>query len=285
MSVSEVKYRRPLNSEQIVVLDTLFRYRFSTNEQLARYFSKQSGKAVQKRLAILEAQGYIAKHYDGSYKLRGKPAEYYLLPKGARVLREKLKKEKSSLIITDQAIKNLYKDKNASGSFIAHSTSVFNIYLSLRNLYGDKPHFFTKTFMNIEKYDYIIKPLPDAHIALVVGDTDSKQRKRFFLDYSEDDVPFFVLIRRIKKYIKYYEEDEWPGDVFPVVLFITESPRRQKQLQRRIAKELRDAYMEDDDMIFATTTIGALAASTKEADAIWQLVSDPEEVLDLYSIT
>ena len=154
------------------------------------------------------------------------------------MLREKQDK-KSSLIITDQAIKNLYKDKNASVSFIAHSMSVFNIYLSLRNLYGDKPHFFTKTFMNIEKYDYIIKPLPDAHIALVVGNKDSKKRKRFFVDYFEDDVPFFVLIRRIKKYLRYYEEDEWPGDVFPVVLFITESPRRQKQLQRRIAKETK----------------------------------------------
>ena len=43
--------------------------------------------------------------------------------------------------------------------------------------------------------------------------------------------------------------------------------------------------MEDDDMIFATTTIGALAASTKEADDIWQLVSDPEEVLDIYSLS
>ena len=42
MSVSEVKYRRPLNSEQIEVLNILFRFRFSTNEQLARYFGKQS---------------------------------------------------------------------------------------------------------------------------------------------------------------------------------------------------------------------------------------------------
>lgn len=284
MSVSKVKYRRPLNSEQIEVLNILFRYRFSTNEQLSRYFNKQSGKAIQKRLAILEAQGYIAKHYDSSYKLRGRPAEYYLLPKGARLLREKQDK-KSSLIITDQAIKNLYKDKKASVSFISHSKSVFDIYLGLRNLYGDNLRLFTKTFMNIDKYHYLIKPLPDMHIALRGGVNNPKEGKRFFVDYFEDDVPFFVLIRRIKKYIKYYEEDEWIGNVFPVVLFITDSPRRQKQLQRRIAKEISAAWMDDDDIVFATTTIEALAASSEEASDIWQLATDTDEVLDLYSIT
>ena len=284
MSASEVKYRRPLNREQIEVLNVLFRYRFITNEQLARYFGKQSGKAAQKRLAILEAQGYISKHYDGSYKLRGRPAEYYLLPTGARLLREKQDK-KSSLIITDQAIKNLYKDRNASVAFIAHSKSVFDIYLGLKRLYGDKLNMFTKTYLNIEKYDYFIKPLPDAHIAMRIGNKDSKKRKRFFLDYFEDDVPFFVLIRRIKRYIKYYEEDEWIGNVFPIVLFITETTRRQKQLQRRIVKEISAAWMDDDDIIFTTTTVGALNKSIKEEDKIWQLATDTEEVLDLYSIS
>jgi len=74
----EPKYRKQLNQEQIAVLQMLYRFRFASNEQVAKFQEKPGSKAVQKRLKILEDQGLIAKRYDKSYKLQGKPAAYYL---------------------------------------------------------------------------------------------------------------------------------------------------------------------------------------------------------------
>jgi predicted transcriptional regulator len=77
----EPKYRKKLNEEQVAVLQLLWRFRFASNEQIAKYQQKPNSKAVQKRLKILEDQGLIAKRYDKSYKLQGKPAAYYLTPR------------------------------------------------------------------------------------------------------------------------------------------------------------------------------------------------------------
>ena len=131
MSNIKSKYRRPLNDDQLYVLELLFRFRFGDSAMLATCFDKPSSKSVQKRLKILEDQGYIAKRYDKSYKLLGKPAAHYLLPKGAKLFRAHIEKPDD---IPDQAIKNRYKDKDASDKFINHSFGIFNVYLKLHSL-------------------------------------------------------------------------------------------------------------------------------------------------------
>src|SRR5437868_6830189 len=80
----EPKYRKKLNEEQVEVLQMLYRFRFASSEQIAQFQGKPNAKAIQKRLKILEDQDLIAKRYDKSYKLQGKPAAYYLTPNGAR---------------------------------------------------------------------------------------------------------------------------------------------------------------------------------------------------------
>ena len=84
--MNEVKYRRPLNKQQVRTLHLLYWYRFCTSKQLARSFDKASSKAIQNKLQILEAQELIGKRYDKSYKLAGRSAEYFITPKGARAL-------------------------------------------------------------------------------------------------------------------------------------------------------------------------------------------------------
>ena len=66
----EPKYRKKLNEEQVAVLQLLWRFRFASNEQIAKYQQKLNNKAVQKRLKILEDQDLTAKRYDKSYKLK-----------------------------------------------------------------------------------------------------------------------------------------------------------------------------------------------------------------------
>lgn len=275
MSSSEVRYRRPLNSDQLIVIGLLFRFRFGTTEYFAWRFNKPSGKHIQKRLNILEQQGYIAKHYDKSYKLQGKPAAYYLLPKAAKLLQTKYPDG-----VTDQAIKNRYKDKDASEQFITHSLAIVDVYRQLRILYDTRLTMYAKIDLSLDQFCYFPKWLPDAFVTLKGGAKGSGKERQFFLDVFEETTPFFVLIRRIKSYLTYAQSDLWESETdtpLPAILMVCETEGTQKRLRRRIKKEL-DELWDDELATFYTTTKQELADSNQQADKIWQLAIDTKVV-------
>lgn len=246
---SEPKYRKKLNEEQVAVLQLLWRFRFASSEQIAKSQAKPSSRAVQKRLKILEDQDLIAKRYDKSYKLQGKPAAYYLKPQGARTLEACKPREADEPI----NIKRLYKDKDASEGFIEHCKNILGVYLALRDLYpGKKLYFITKSRLSYEKFDFMPNPLQDACICIKTRKGD----RYFFLDIFEDNQPFFVLIRRIKKYLEYAGSGEWARydeEVgLPTILLVVQNKSVHKRLRKRLAYELRESY---EELTFATAKL------------------------------
>jgi len=279
MDKSVVKHRRKLNDQQIEVLELLYRFRFGSNSLFAEYFGKKDRSFVFKRLKILLEQGYIGKRFDSSYRIQGKPAAYYLLPAGARVLQGLRTPEKAKEI----KVKAIYNDKNVKDGFVAHCLSVFVIHNWLKALYGDKQKLFSKSGLAV--YGYFPRPLPDAYISLKTGAEGKDKPKRYLLDIFEDDIPFFILIRRIKKYIYFSKNNDWPKkDSLPAILMLTESPRRQKQLARRIAKELREAELDEDNILFATSTLEAVTKAKTNQDKIWQLADQDKTMEALENI-
>lgn len=278
MSNIEPKYRRPLNSDQLKLLQYLCKYRFSSSQHIALYFNKPSGKYVQNRLKILEDQGLVAKRYDKSYKLKGQPAAYYLLPKAARLL-----KAQNPDNITDQGIKNRYKDKTASDSFINHCLNVCGSYLHLKTIYGADLKSFTSHDIRLNGFDNYPRWLPDVMMTLPGGAEDNGHIKRFFLDYFEATTPFFVLVRRVKSYLTYAESEDWGVDTpLPTILFITETPAIQKRLRKRIHKQLDEAW-DEEAALFYTTTKDQLFQSHVSSEPIWQAATDPDSLVTLQS--
>jgi DNA-binding HxlR family transcriptional regulator len=270
----EPKYRRPLNNDQLDVLYTLYHYRFATSTQLAAYHERTSNKHIQKRLKILEDQGYIAKRYDKTYKLQGKPAEYYLTPKGAKILQPLFDKG----YISDQAIKNRYKDKTASRKFIDHNLDILSVYLQLKTMYPKKLEIFlTPIMLKREDYDYFPKWKPDIYFTIKGGEKGQGKTHQYFLDIFDEHIPFFIRVRRIKSYIIYADSGEWEGE-FPTILMVCENSSTQKRLRRRITKELNEVY--DDDTRFYTTTMGEFIAGVSDR-AVWQYVTDTETFSNL----
>lgn len=271
----EPKYRKKLNEEQIAVLQLLWRFRFASNEQTAKCQAKPNSKAVQKRLKILEDQGYVAKRYDKSYKLQGKPAAYYLTPHGARMLALRTPRKKDEPI----NIKRIYKDKDASEGFIEHCKNVLAIYLTLKVLYPSKGklNYFTKAQLSYEKYDFMPSPLQDACIRIKTSEGD----RYFFLNIFEDSQPFFVLIRRIKKYLEYAGSGEWArydeDGGLPTILLVVQNKSVHKRLRKRLAKELRESY---EDVRFATGRLEYIL-DLENKGKVWLAVNevgdDPDE--------
>ncbi len=255
------KYHRPLSSEQLAVLHWLYKSRFSTSKQIAKHLLKSNHKGIQNKLQILEEQGYIGKHYDKSYKLAGRAAEYFLTPKGARQL--------PADSINEWALKSLYKNKTVSPEFITHCLNVADIALQLQVIYGDKLGIFTRSHM--AAYDYFPSWSPDLFLNLKVGNT----RRRYFLDVLDDTKPFFVGVRKVRNYINYAADGDWPHDEagdLPTVLTICNDEQTQKKLNKQILYALDDT----DDITFATTTqeqLGAAAATSKP----WHKITEDGE--------
>lgn len=254
------KYHRPLNSEQLAVLHWLYKSRFSTSKQIAKHLLKPNHKGIQNKLQILEEQGYIGKHYDKSYKLAGRAAEYFLTPKGARAL--------PADSTNEWAIKALYKNKTLSQDFIKHRLNLADLALQLQAVYGDKLRLFTRSDM--AAYDYFPKWAPDLFLSLKSRTKDEPPR-RYFLDLWDETQPFFVSVRKARNYITYAEEGDWPSDEYalPTVLAVCLNTKMQNKLSRQIKRALDEKYI-TDEVIFATTTKKQLEVATDATIRMWR---------------
>lgn len=271
MDKSASKHRKKLNEQQLAVLELLYRFRFGSNELFAEYFGKKDRSLVYKRLSVLISQGLVGKRFDGSYRLQGKPAAYYLTPEGARRLQE----ARESLHIN---VKAIYKDAGVSDQFVQYRMELFAIHNRLKAQYGDALSFFTASDLNNDDSDYFPHPLPDAYIVLETEDGE----KQFFLDVFHDDQPYFVAVRKILQYIKYDEEADWTVTEtdLPTVLAICESTSLAKRVRKRMVKALNDAW--DDDVVFALAVKDELLNGNAAA---WYMTDEPDEKLSLLDIS
>jgi DNA-binding HxlR family transcriptional regulator len=266
--VDKVKYRRPLNKQQLGVLYRLYWYRFCTSKQLARSLERSSPKVIQNKLQILEEQGFIGKRYDKSYKLAGRPAEYYLTPKGAREL------EKRKPNSTNQwAVKSLYKNKTVSDDFLKHTITVTDTAQQMRAIHGDKLWILPKSYM--ANYSFYPKWTPDLH--LKIPKRGEAPAKHYFVDIWNGTKPFFVSVRKTRNYMNFKESGDWQEDEpYPAILAICEDTYTQKKLNRQMKRILDDAW--DDELVFATTTRKQFEDATRPTDKIWLRVELDDEV-------
>lgn len=261
--------KRQFNQGQIDILKVLYKFRFGTRDLIAASLGRQNGNPIYSRLTILEQQGYVAKRYDSSYKLNGRAAEYYLTPPGLRALREQAELDG----LDDRAIKASYKDKTASDQFIGRSLAVFTIGNRLASLYPAL-QFFTKR--ELSAYDYFLTQLPDVFISYKV----SGDMQRYFLELFMEDMQPFVIDRRLRQFITYYEDDEWAitETPFPAILCICENGRVEQRLRKQIIRALNRS---DTDIHFYTTTLPAMFGLRKGEDSIWSATDEPEKLLTL----
>ncbi len=272
---TSVKYRRPLNEQQITTLHLLYWYRFCTGKQLARSLKKSSPKAIQNKLQILEDQALIGKRYDKSYKLAGRPAEYYITPKGARAL------EGAKPNTTNQwATKSLYKNKTVSDEFLKHTVTLTDTAHRFRAIYGNKLEVMTKTYM--VQFDSYPAWTPDLHLKIPArGETPARH---YFVDVWDGLKPFFVSVRKTRNYVNFKESGDWEeaeDDAFPAVLAICSDPNTQKKLSQQMKHILYNDW--DGGLIFATTTKQQLYEATKPTGKLWLRI-DAEDEAELVSL-
>lgn len=228
-------YRRPLNDNQLLLLNTLYKFRFATIKLISES-QKANPRVISSRLKILVDQDYIAMNYDGSYRIKGRPATYYLTTKAVRHLRTKD-------YINESALRSIYHDKRATDSQIEHRLGVFRLHNHVKHTYPDRFKFYSKT--ELMNKDYLPKQRPDAMIEDRQGSS-----KVYLVEYIDDDTSFWNQRKIVKKYINYAEQEAWneyrPSQTHPTVLFICDSETMRRRMKRISERELDGTYVDID---------------------------------------
>lgn len=243
---AEPKYRRPLNQEQVDILELIYKFRFVTVATVKDYFAESNpGMNVFRRLEVLADQDFVAKRYFDNYRLLHKPVVYYLLPDGVRKLNEYREQG-------DEAdVKGIYRDSTVSERFAMHCVAVFDLYNRLTVQYDDKLEFLAKGDQT--GFEDFPKQKPDAYLTLGT--------KHYFVDVLDDDDHLLIdASKKTKRYIEYRKSGSWAvmNAPFPEIIFICNSENACLRVQKRCDYLLGKAWIADMTFKTATSTNIAL---------------------------
>ncbi len=236
---------QPLTKQQQSILTLIYRFRFISTKHVQQALGIKHIGNVQPRLNLLVERGLIGRNYDGSLRLAGLPASYYLLPDGMAALKQ------FDPDVSKSVLHNMYKDKDAQERFVRRALMVGDINVELELLYRDRLDFFTKS--ELYHYDDFPEHRPDAYFRIDKGN----QEKQYFLEICPEATPNFLHKKRIQEYIEYAEEGEWEaatGTKLPTVLLVCEADSLRRRLQHYAAVELDNSI--EDGLDFKVRTLG-----------------------------
>lgn len=261
-------YVRSLNDNQYILLLAIYSLRFSTRSILSEYLGIANNTSLYSRIQILQRHGFIASHYDKSYKLAGREAEFYLTPQGLKALRDA-----DRLGVTDAMTTALYKDKSISQGFLGQQILLARIRNKLVSSYDNIQVF---TARDIQSLDYFPKPRPDLFLSMKSGDTVT----RFFLEYISASSAESQLRKRLEYLTRYYNEGLWDetDTPFPAILFIAETGLGEANVKRAISRE---QYKSDTDISYYTSTQNKVLNMALGDRSIWTNVADTDDTLSL----
>lgn len=248
---------RKLNQNQIDVLLLLYKFRFTTSNLLTQKLKLQHRNSINSRLKILEDQEYIGRRYDKSYKMMNKPASYFMLPKGFAVLR-------GMDDISSNALKNMYKDAQATDGFVERSLAVFGIYSQLEAIFGERFDMFSKS--ELTGMEDMPEVPPDGLIKLKTSDSPRAKERSFFVYYAEERQPLFAISNIITEQLEYGDSEDWQ-ELFgkpPAIIIICDSPALERRLHRQVGRVEDEAAKGQK---FYTTTATEIMTLGKPGDA------------------
>lgn len=250
MLVASPKYRRPLNSNQVRVLELCYKFRFVSVNLLAELLGKHRS-SVYEGLYVLERQRYIGKRYDKTYRLAGKPASYYLASKGIRYLRENTGLDQTTL-------RNFYKNKSMRQEHVDHCLNVFRIALTLKKQVGNRFSIYTKYTLNRESFP---SPLPE----LFLERKGNSDKPDYVLDIFEAGTFTWILRKRIRQHEDYADESNYR---YPNVLFVAGN----QSTEHRLFKLTYENYADFDYLITQQELL-----LDSEDGTVWIDVKESEE--------
>lgn len=250
--------KHSITPKQQEILFHLYTFRYLNRHHIQHLLNHKDSARINKWLTDLTNKHYIHQIYSNTYGENTKPAIYYLGNNSITIL-------KNNPNVTPERLVKVYKERGRTNRFISHCQLVADVYISFdteAKATGKTLYFYAKT--ELLDHEYLLKPVPDAYIAL----EHKKTTKRYFLDIFDDNTPRFAIRKRINDFSNYAESGEWEEATdhpFPNILFVFTTDQLKNYCKRLIAKELEER---EPDFSFYLATQEALKQSTWEK--VWQ---------------
>lgn len=244
MLVKNPSHRKTINNNQIRLLKTIFKFRYTTVPLLADYLVKDRS-TVYEQLMTLASQGYVSKAYDSSYRLPARPATYSLAAKAITYLRQ-------TTDISPTGLKNQYQNRAASAQLVEQSLIAFKLCIQLRRHYPDQFDSFAKSELN--DVDGFVRPLSAMYLRRKLVRVD--ESNEYLLELLPFGVPSWLLRKRLRAHCNMADELDYR---YPDVLFVCANLSTEHRLQQIVNSMLPDTT-------FWTTTTERLASDVRD---IW----------------
>jgi len=262
-------HRTNLNENQKQYLKLMYKFRFVSIPLLSTY-KGISQVAVKRSLKTLEDRGYVQRRFNQSYFKQNKPASFSLNKQSINYFKDKPS-------VNDSVLHTMYKNASVADSFVQQSLDIYKIYINLNKLYPEVFNIFTRA-ETVEYGETFPSPQPDLYISRKDPSDDSTDE--YMLDIFTG-VQTFVIKKRIDQYIEHFESGDWEDEVYPTVLVVCPNSRVEDQIQEYFENAKDSAFIEDDDLIFMTTTIKALLDLKNSNKKIWSSPYNPKTLLEL----
>jgi hypothetical protein len=255
---------KPLNitKKQQEILHLLFKFRFLNRPQIQQFLNHNDRRATNDLLSDLVNKEYIGRIYTERFPEKTKPAVYYLIKGGVKFLKSEGFDEK--------LVHKLYYENKRSESFIGQSLLLADIYLDLSSRKTNEAEFkmaIASDYPGHELSELLGDLLPHAFIR----QESQEGTEHYFLEILSD-VPIERLRQRLKKYLYFYESNEWEEETseeFPALLMICPDIRTLIYAKRYLKRKFIE--MDIDSLIVHLTTIDKLREHGLTGD-IWEKV-------------
>lgn len=231
--------------ESIILL--LFRFRFLNRIQIQKLLNHKYTSKINTWLKDLTEKEYIGRSYETAFPDKLQPAVYHIAKNGIAFLREKNGGDA-------KALKKFYVEDDRSNTFVNRSLLLADIYLEFQSRANKE----VESIVQV-KSDYPSHPLAtllcDLNPHAYIAQKKSGQTKRSFLEILAD-LPVLRLRQRIKKYLNFYQSNEWEGTtgtVFPTILIICPNDRVFSYVKHYLKTKL--AQLDETDLIIHLATV------------------------------
>ncbi len=255
MSNEEVK----LTNQQQRVLRLLFKFRFVSAGLLALVMGirRVSGYEV---LENLVAKGLVTKVYENDYRIRGKPAYYYLSKSGVTTVRK-------IMDVKESVVHALYKNEEASDEFIEHCLKLTGLYSAIMSSLPDGSDIFTRTEIN--RFNQFPKNRPDLYIRT----SDGHEAIVILVD----DKPHYIVRKRLDEIITHSEDEGWEGDYLRICFVVKDNAAKNSFLYTT-HKKLEGMGFDDNEIHILAAS---LEATKGESRFIWSDAMAPKKSVTL----
>ena len=213
-----------ITDRQKQILWHLYQFRFLNTYHLQKILNHKNPKRTQSWVKDLKDKKYINTNYSPKSLLdKNKPAVYYLSSQSRHILKVNKNCDLSML-------SRIYKEKTRSQKYIDHCLAIADVYVFFLSQKTDNQeiNFFTES--NLIRFEYFPDPLPSVYISIKTENGNN----RYFLDFFDKNTPSFVLRKRVKQYIEYFENGTWQensnNSPFPAILFVCPDTRLKKHI-------------------------------------------------------